>query len=478
MRIDRRWLVAVSAAALLFTGCDSGSGSGSGNKGNDTAAGTDTDQGTDTNGALDQDTANLDPDMANLDGGPVDPNQDGGNVDPTGDVGPVDPTEDAAIQPPDEDAGSDPVMEGPCDMTGFTAMNEIAVINQEAGSPTKYLIYQAHSSTEAPLDVISVEINAAMAPAPGSTVELTGLASADLAQGVPVIVAMGVGCTEGCPKWLFADEGTITFHDLSETGKITATLSHVRFREIQINQDTGQVAKVANGTTWCLPKWEIDMPFQQPAEMPTGGPAQPTCVAEGTGVYQGDNIANLTLTNCLGETEQLHSNCGQSKAHWLLSTAGWCSACAELLGALSKPVSAGGMGGAGGTLSRASVAAANPGLDIWIVLGEDQNSQKPTQSYCMAYAAQNKVDPAMVFIDWTDAETQVPLVDPTGYAIPVQALGNVYSVMNPYLVATADGAVEMAWPWSGVLRGSNMEYVWSSYLPGEINSVLGNLLSQ
>ena len=476
MRIDWRLIVAVSAAALLFTGCDSGSGSGSGNNGGDTATADDTTGGTDTTGNLDQDGVG---DVPPVDGGPVDPNDAVVTVDATDDAGPVDPNDGTVIQPPDEDAGTNPDMEGPCDKSGFTAMNEIAVISQAAGSPSKYLIYQAHSAAQPPVDLISVEINAAMAPAPGSTVDLGGLASSDFAQGVPIVVAIAVGCGgESCANVLFADEGTITFHDLSETGKITATLSQVRFQEVQINQDTGQSTPVPNGTLWCLPNWEIDMAFQQPAELPTGGPAQPTCVAEGTGVFQGDNIANLTLTNCLGETEQLHSNCGQSKAHWLLSTAGWCSACAELLGALSQPASAGGMGGADGTLSRASVAAANPGLDVWIVLGEDQNSQKPTQSYCMAYAAQNKIDPAMVFIDWTDAKTQVSLVEPAGASIQVQALGSVYSVMNPYLIATPDGAVQMAWPWSGVLRGSNMEYVWSSYLPGDINSALGNLLAQ
>ena len=72
------------------------------------------------------------------------------------------------------------------------------------------------------------------------------------------------------------------------------------------------------------------MPFDQPAELPSGGPAQASCVASGTGVYEGDNVADLTLTNCLGEPVSLHATCGQSKAHWLIGTAGWCT------GALSR----------------------------------------------------------------------------------------------------------------------------------------------
>ena len=78
-------------------------------------------------------------------------------------------------------------------------------------------MYQAHSSAQPPVDLISVELNAGMAPAPGTTVDLAGMASADLSQGVPVLVAMATACTQqGCSKVLLADAGTISFQEFTD----------------------------------------------------------------------------------------------------------------------------------------------------------------------------------------------------------------------------------------------------------------------
>ena len=61
-------------------------------------------------------------------------------------------------------------------------------------------------------------------------------------------------------------------------------------------------------------------------------------------------------------------------------------------------------------------------------------------------------------------------------AVGVNSLGSIWQVMNPYLVGD-NGGVTLGFPWSGVLRGSNMEYIWSDYIPGsDINQTLGELL--
>jgi hypothetical protein len=446
MRIDWCTIIAVGAAALLFTACDSGSGSGS--NGDQDALGVD-----------DSATTSLD--------GSGSVGQDGTSV-PSGDATTIGPGADGSGPSPNTDAGNtpvDPPMNADCDQTGFTAAKEIATIDGD------YMIYQAHSAAQPPLDLISVEINSTIAPASGSTVDLTGRANMSL-QGADLVIALATGCTaQGCGAWLLADEGSITFTELSATGSIVAKLTNVVFREVNVDQNSGMASVKPGGNTWCIPSWDINMAYEQPAELPSGGPAQATCVAEGTGVYQNDNVSNLQLQNCYGETVSLHDTCGQTKAHWMIGTAGWCTACDQLIASLKQQFN-----GADGLMSRASIAAAEPGLDIWLILAENTASDEPTLQYCQAYAEQKGVDPAMVVVDFANPAVDVPLIDPPGYALPAQGLGHTWAVMNPYLVADGSGSVQMGFPWSGVLRGTNMEYVWSDYMGGDINQVLGELL--
>lgn len=360
-------------------------------------------------------------------------------------------------------------MNADCDQTGFTAAQEIAVIDQ--GTSGTYMIYQAHTSAQPPLDLISIEINAAAAPASGSTVDLTGRANMSLA-GADLVVAIASGCgQQGCASWLLADGGSITFTELSQTGSIVATLTNVIFRQVTVDQNTGMASVTPNGATWCLPEWNINAAYEQPPELPKGGPAEATCVADGTGSFQYDNVQNIQLQNCYGDTVSLHDTCGQSKAHWILGTAGWCTACDQLIASLKQQFQ-----GNDGIMTRASIAAGQPGLDMWIVVGENKQGGMPTSQFCQGYAEEKGVDPSMVLIDHPQQAVDIPLVDPEGYAVSINGLGTVWSAMNPYLVADGSGAVQMGYPWNAILRGSNMEYVWSDYLGGDLNQVLGELL--
>ena len=53
------------------------------------------------------------------------------------------------------------------------------------------------------------------------------------------------------------------------------------------------------------------------------------CVAYGNGIGIENNIGNLQLPNCNGDTVSLHNRCGVNKAVWFVHTAGWCSACGD-----------------------------------------------------------------------------------------------------------------------------------------------------
>lgn len=438
MRRNVLTMIFVGVSALVFTGCASGGG------------------GSDENDAVS---------VSDVAAGDVAISTDGGVTSP--DVVASDDTGPAA------DTALPPVM-GDCAQTGFSSVNEIANIKQTAGSPNKYIIYQAHNAMDPPVDLISVEINANQLPPVGQVIDLAGMSNVNLANPQPVIVALASGCgAQNCSAVYFPESGTIFFEQLEETGKIVATLSEIRLVEVSIDQSTGQASPKPNGLSWCLPTWSINMDIKQPAELPVGGPAEATCVEAGTGIYAGDNVSNLKLQNCLGETVSLHDSCGQSKAHWMLGTAGWCTACDQLIASLHTQFS-----GANGIMSRASIAAAQPGLDMWIVLGEDNTNQLPTPAYCNAYAQGKGLDPAMVVIDHSVAGVNIPLVSPEGASIPAKSFAAMWSVINPYISANSEGMVQTAFPWNGILRGSNMEYVWSDYMGGDLNQVLNGLLSE
>ena len=59
-------------------------------------------------------------------------------------------------------------------------------------------------------------------------------------------------------------------------------------------------------------------------------------------------------------------------------------------------------------------------------------------------------------------------MDPPNAFVPVTPLGNLWSVMDPYLVAHG-GPVRTGYPWWGLLRSENMEYVWSEYARPEVS---------
>ena len=175
--------------------------------------------------------------------------------------------------------------------------------------------------------------------------------------------------------------------------------------------------------------------------MPALSTAQGTCVAAGSGTNIGDNIKNYTLQNCYGDYVDLHERCGRSQAVWIVATAGWCGACKAFV-----PVAA----------ARANELA-DQGLDLMVVIGENEQAAPPSLEYCLDYAAEEGVDPAQVFID-NDG---------------VRSWPETFGAINTY----SDGSIGL--PWNAVLDGASMEYIWSSNAgTGDLYSVQDALLSR
>ncbi|TNF32647.1 MAG: hypothetical protein EP329_09525 [Deltaproteobacteria bacterium] len=330
-------------------------------------------------------------------------------------------------------------------------------------------VYQAVTTNKDPYTVLSFEFYAGDyggASAPG-TYDLSG--SNYETCGNCVLVRTGCNSASGtCQKTYYADAGELVIDRWETGGKFSGHLQGVVLKEVTIDPTTYHSTPVAGGGEWCLDQYVFEADVAAPVV--GGGNTQPTCVEEGTGTLVNDNIANFSLPNCYGEQVALHDSCGK-KAMWLIGTAGWCSACHELLTAMVADY--------GGSLSRKKVNTRYPGLDLLIVLGENQYGANPSQAYCQAYAEDLDIDPAMVLIDNNPNTSDIPLIDPPGYALPVESFATTWTNMNPYLVAEGDG-VTVSTPWHMVLRATNMEYMWTDNLGGAatLEGTLNTLLSE
>ena len=139
-------------------------------------------------------------------------------------------------------------------------------------------------------------------------------------------------------------------------------------------------------------------------------------------------------------------------------------------------------GNMNGKISNANMPA---DLDMWVILSENAQGGKPSTSYCKQYAASHNVDPERLLLDWSDSGVSIPIQDPPGqYSVTANATAVTHQNIDPYLSVTwicsqsqgscqsdADcnggsdfcGIIETFSPWHAVLRGTNFEYIWSSY---------------
>ena len=350
-----------------------------------------------------------------------------------------------------------------CTNSGFQL--ETQVFDQDSG----FALFEGRVEKNGKIDALAIELYSSGeytgAKGPG-TYPLAGHDYASCSNCV--VIRSGCG-EESCAKNYFADEGELVITQWDkEGGAFKARLVGVKAKEVTINPETYASTPVANGGVWCLDGLELEAEIKA---LPVAEKTEATCVAEGNGSLLHANVGNLTLKNCLGEDVSIHSLCSDpsKKALWLMATAGWCSACAAFLEDFVAEH--------GRSLSRAKVSEKTPGLDMLIILAEDQNGDKPTPAFCQAYAEDHKLDPAMVLLDWSDTPVQIGLIEPAGYAIETQALGTTWKFIDPYLFEEG-GSVATAYPWWVLLRPSNMEYMWSDRAaPQSFEATLSELLS-
>jgi len=278
------------------------------------------------------------------------------------------------------------------------------------------------------------------------------------------------GCDDAgvCDQVFFANTGTLEILQWDAAG-FRAQIVGARLAEMDVDNPIRVVPK-RDGETWCLDGVEVSgMPL--PAASGPIVPAQ-ACVPEGTGAHLGHNIADFTLPNCLGEAVSIQGRCGETRALWLMASTGWCTACTTKLRQLAMAH--------GGALSRAVIGAQTPGLDMLVIVSEDAEGEAPTQAFCMEYAEYHGLDPAMVLLDYDPEGRAVPMIEPVGETHTFNAMATTWAHINPYLQKVQRGmsrGVVFEYPWSALLRGQNLEYVWSEYLDvGVFDSVRDGLL--
>jgi len=329
-----------------------------------------------------------------------------------------------------------------CSIVGFEASSE-AGFARFAGGQTRMRYVASHlqqldqAVDDLIYDKLIIEINQDLfwangAPASG-TFDLVGTGD----QGSPLFVRGYTFCNElDCAFPYIVERGTLELEEPGAPGSpFRGKIHDLRLKQVRIDANTGEVKTFSNARTWCVGDYRFDVAV--PA-LPT---AQGTCLADGSGKNIGDNIRNFTLTNCLGEVVDLHDRCGTSEALWIIASAGWCGACEAFV-----PEAA----------ARANQLA-DRGLDLIVVVGENNGGAQPSLEYCKDYAGSHGLDPRQTYVDH-DGSNSWPVL---------------FGAINTY----SNGSIGL--PYNIVLDGRSMEYKWNSATgSGDLYQVQEELMSR
>lgn len=232
--------------------------------------------------------------------------------------------------------------------------------------------------------------------------------------------------TTECERVYLADEGSLEVVSLDDAdAPFDAILHDVVLKEVQIGSDFS-TTWVPNGRTWCLDG------HRATAETVSLKVPKPECIASGTGTAMDDNIANFSLLNCSNQPVYLHDLCRKTKAVWLILVTAWCPYCAELVAQAAQ-----------------YYAAHKPNVEVWVVLGEDLAGGSVDAQECTSYANKHGFPRARTFYD-------------SGWQTLLKYVYPHYMTGVPYSI---------------ILDGDNMAYMWSSAYPGSEASVLAKLLN-
>jgi thiol-disulfide isomerase/thioredoxin len=247
-------------------------------------------------------------------------------------------------------------------------------------------------------------------------------------------VLMATQCTDqGCAKYFFATEGTVTIEAYSvEAGQTaTVTVSGLEMVEVTIAEDYTSTP-VAGGQNVCVETATLSGEVQ--AAGAGGGDVQtvepfanpsPVCVEDGNGNSIGNNVKAFELQNCLGETVNMADlYCAQGqKAVWFATSAEWCGPCKQY-----DPIFN-------------DLAMKNDQIDFYVILGQDSSGGTSNMAaecasgfgYGSGSIAADPASHVLLDPNWTVSD----------------------AAMNNY------GAPGI--PYGRVLAGDNMQYTWTEY---------------
>lgn len=143
------------------------------------------------------------------------------------------------------------------------------------------------------------------------------------------------------------------------------------------------------------------------------------CVYSGNGMGIGSKIGDFSAMSDQGHVINLHQYCGSAKAVWLVTVAGWCTACDEYAPQANQ----------------AWLQYKSQGLQLIFVLGEDPQGNPPSTAYAQQWAQNHQVTaPIMVDPSWEGLDSKIT---PSGYDLP----------------------------WDYLLDGDDMTFTWESVTP-------------
>jgi hypothetical protein len=308
---------------------------------------------------------------------------------------------------------------GDCDKNGFTALSQ--QLDDKGGG--NFVFYAVNGETE-PYDLLAIEnyvdFDGAISGPGIYTIADVNYADCGLC------VTARTGCTQGggCQKTFYAKSGMVQVTSVGD-GAFAATLTNLKLREVTLDTTTYASADVPGGQDWCIGRFEASGEAAVNACIDTEFVADSSCVSAGNGTRIHHNIGDFSLTKCNGDTVQLHDACDSDvKAIWLMATAGWCGACEAALPGVVD-----------------AVEAYAGKVKLFVVLGEDQFSGEPSQTYCESYAESHGLDESQLVIDHNGTYGFVNLFS----HVDICSSGDSFGL-----------------PWTGLLDARNMEYVYSS----------------
>ncbi len=140
------------------------------------------------------------------------------------------------------------------------------------------------------------------------------------------------------------------------------------------------------------------------------------CIFSGNGMGIGSKIGDFGAMSDAGQVINLHDFCGEAKAVWLVTVAGWCTACDSYAPQANQMW----------------LQYKDQGLQLMFVLGEDPQGNPPSQAYGQQWAEKHNVTaPVLLDPSWKGLDSKVT---PSGYDLP----------------------------WDYLFDGDDMTFVWES----------------